>query len=115
VFFRGDADEIADLDLAKEIGETLHATYPGYLWGVNITGGVAIIRNYMISSKWGMVVHLKDILHDAGIRKRKIIQAGGEYLERAKLVRGMFDGSRPQTLDGDPDYEKKWFLPASMK
>jgi hypothetical protein len=113
MFFRGDSDDVTDLWLAKEIGETLHGTYPGYLWGVNITGGVAIIRNYRISAKWGMVIKLKDILHDAGVRKKEVIRAGGEFLERARLVRGKATGEGAMVLEGDPNY-KAW-LPPSMR
>ena len=60
---------------------------PRHAWAVHPQGGCLVIRNLVISELYGMVLHM-DNLTDGGARKKRIIRAGGEYLERAGWKRG---------------------------
>jgi len=95
-----DVDHGQDLILAKDIAETLNEHYPGHLWAVNVNSGVAIIKNLYISSAWGFVLHYNNIKGDAGYRKKRVIQAGGELLERANMKRGKYEGFEVKKVDG---------------
>ena len=77
------------------------------MWSTYVAGGVAKIKNLRISSRMGMVLHL-DNLTDAGVRKRKVIRAGGEFLERAHWVRGKYQGDAPKVLEGHKKYNPKF-------
>lgn len=91
--------ELADMTLAKEVAETLHAHYPGHMWAVTIKDGALVIKNLLLSSLWGMVLHMKNIA-DAGVRKKRVIRAGGEFLERANLQRGAYREQEIGTVEG---------------
>lgn len=95
------AGAVADYDTAKKIAETLNKHYPGHLWGVTASQetGVATIMNLRLSGRWGFIVKLSDILHDPSLKK--VIQAGGEILERYKVSRGVFDQDRIDDLAVD--------------
>jgi hypothetical protein len=96
--------EDADMSLAKEIGEMLHTTYPGHLWAIEINGGCVVIKALNISSMWGMVIHQDKIMHDAAARKKKVLNFAGEFLERARLKRGRWNGDFAPTLDGASNF-----------
>lgn len=97
------ADE-RNLPMCKEIGEYLHAAYPGHDWHVRIDGGMLIVKNMRISSMWSACVPYSKIAHDAAIRKRSVIMAAGAFLEAANLRRGAhIEGEYAKTLDGRPD------------
>lgn len=99
-------EEMQDMTMAKDIAETLFAKYPGYMWGVSVKSGVAIIKCLNISSLWGFILKYKDIAHDANYRKKEVIRAGGELLERAKMARGeRVKGETVKTVDGIKDYK----------
>lgn len=95
-----------DMTMAKDIAETLHSHYPGYIWAVNVKGGVAIIKNLHLSTLWGMVLKYNHIKGDAGARKKAVIRAGGELLERGHFKRGERQiNQRPQVLEGVKNYK----------
>lgn len=73
--------------LAMECSQVLEQHYPGHPWAVNINteGGIAIVKNYAVSSLYGYVIHLKNLIHDP--KRKAVIKAGGEILERAALAR----------------------------
>lgn len=87
-----DAPQISanDLIFAKEMAEVLHAHYPGHLWAVSVEGGMADIRNLMLSSQYGYRLRLPDVYSMSSFR-HKVIHAGGEILERFKVLRGRAD------------------------
>lgn len=100
---QGDADEILDLDKAREVGDTLNKHYPHHPWLVAFQGRVLIVRHMAINEMvkktlgrdgFGFVLkHLdsssaKDLSHSAMI-------AGGQLLEAFGLKRGAWDGSLP--------------------
>jgi hypothetical protein len=77
--------------------------YPGHSWYVVVGGGVLQIKNLSFSSRWSMVRKLKNIQHDAMVRKREIIRAAGEFLERANLKRGKREmGQNVTQVEGIP-------------
>lgn len=92
---------VADYDTAKRIAETLHATYPGHLWGVNASAetGIATVFNLRLSGKWGFIIKLSEIIHDPSMKKVK--QAGGEILERYRVSRGRIDHDQIDDLPLD--------------
>lgn len=96
--------EDQDMGLAQDIAETLMKHYPGHLWAVTVKGGVAIIKALNISSNWGVVLKMKDITHDAKVRDKKVMLSGGELLERARLIRGGYNGDMAQVLEGADKY-----------
>lgn len=104
MIYQAETEEACDMTMAKDIAETLHEHYPGHLWAVNVRGGIAIIRNLRISPTYGMVLHYNNIKNDANVRKIGVIRSGGEFLERAGLKRGGYDGSSVLSVDGIKKY-----------
>lgn len=96
----------ANLPLAKEIVETLTFAYPNHSWWVRIDGGLVIIKHFGISGVVGMVRRYDALAHDALVRKRDVILAAGELLERAGLPRGAYQGEAVTHLEHDKDV--KW-------
>lgn len=100
---KGRANELLDeLKLGKECADLLNNHYPGHLWGVSVNtdGGILIIKNFAISSLYGYVIHLKNVLDDP--HRKRVIMAGGEYLERAAMTH-RFTGEMPAYVEGLPD------------
>lgn len=91
-----------DVNMARDMAETLHAAYPGHLWAVTCEGdkGIATVRNLALAGNWGFVLKLKEI-STASDWKRKVIQAGGELLERFRLRRGEADSAAIASLNHD--------------
>jgi hypothetical protein len=89
--------------LAKRAADLLNKHYPGHLWAVNVNadekGGVMIIKNFSISYRYGYTLHLTKL--DAKLRK--VLMAGGEILERARMARASWNGQGPRFIDGVPD------------
>jgi hypothetical protein len=83
-----EADDDRDDSKAAEIMRILTEAYPGYPWHVRIGRGVIIIKNMQLSDRYGMCRHYDRVTFDAGVLKRDIVMAAGEYLERANLYRG---------------------------
>ena len=76
---------------AKEAAEVLVPAYPNHSWWVECKGGALIIKHLEASGargSIGMVRHLAAMEGDAMARKKDIIRAAGEMLERAGLRRG---------------------------
>lgn len=92
----------ADVPLAKEALDILVTCYPGHAWFVDIKGGVLQVKNLSFSSQWGMVHKLGDIFQDAMVRKRSIVMAAGEFLERAELRRGRYREIPAVHVEGIP-------------
>jgi hypothetical protein len=106
--------------LAKEVLETLETYYPGWSWQVSVRGGVLTIKSgaaamYMQgyvkqAASLCFAIHVKNILHDSQVRKRKVIWAAGEWLERLNQKRGAMtddaqniksiEGGKPTVLGG---------------
>lgn len=89
--------------LAKRASELLNSHYPGYLWAVNVnsekTGGCMFIKNFSISYRYGYTLHITKLDN----KLNKVVKAGGEILERARMIRGLNRGQSPKFIDGVPD------------
>ena len=94
--------ELADKILAKNIGEILHRHYPGHLWAIHVDseGGVVNIRNLRVSFLYGYVFHIKNLYPFDSQVVRKVVNAGGELLERAAIVRGKSDQQNSTHVEG---------------
>lgn len=95
--------------LAVRASELLQKHYPGYIWAVNVnsekTGGVMTIRNFSVSYQFGMTLHLSKLDN----KLKKVIRAGGELLERARMVRGLRKDLKASQVDGIPDkFQRTW-------
>lgn len=100
---KGEASKLqAEFKLAKECADLLQSHYPGHLWAVfiNTEGGIAVIKNLIVSELYGYVIHLTNLLHDP--KRLSVIKAGGEILERASLPR-KWNGDLPKFVEGLPD------------
>ena len=95
--------------LACRASELLQKHYPGYVWAVNVnsedTGGVMTIKNFSVSSSYGMILHIAKLDN----KLKKVVRAGGELLERAKLIRGKGKGIIAEHVDGIPEYHQRSF------
>lgn len=94
----------ADTRLCQEIVDKLLEHYPGHPWLVQVPRdqGVAIIKHPMLSALYGMVIHLKDLNSDRGMRL--VVKMGGEILERWNQKRTGLDfdemmNAKPQFAD----------------
>jgi len=98
--FDGHTFTANDEILAKRAADMLNKHYPGHLWAVNVnseeTGGVLIIKNFSVSYRYGYILHIAKL--DAKLKK--VLMAGGEILERARMARGSFKGATPDYIDG---------------
>lgn len=104
VIEQGDPSEILDMDKAKEVGETLQRHYPGHLWAVAFQGGVLVVKNLAISSFYGFIIKHHNSFSASDLAK-KAVEAGGELLERAGMVRGKWDGQFAGKFEGsDPRF-----------
>lgn len=92
----------ADMPLAREVLGYLVFKYPGYQWFVYIAGGVVQIKISNWSDKWGMVMHMSQIAHDAAVRRKSVIRSAGEFLERANMIRGRATGEQVKSIEGVP-------------
>lgn len=101
--FDGHTYTANDEILAKRSADLLNKHYPGYLWAVNVNsdekGGCLFIKNFSISYRYGYTLHINKL--DPTLKK--VVTAGGEILERAKMARGSYRGGRPLHIDGVAD------------
>lgn len=86
---------------AKEAAEILSTAYPNHSWWVECKGGVLVIKHFGISGTIGMLRHMAQLVGDANARKREIVRAAGELLERAGLPRRDYRGERVTHFEGD--------------
>jgi hypothetical protein len=98
-----DTEHDADEALASHIVKTLCDTYPGHGWFVMIRGGIVHIKNLHWNDKWGMCLHYSQVKGDAADRKKQVIRAAGEFLERAAVKRGAKDETQVRHIEGVPD------------
>lgn len=98
-----EADDNRDDAKAAEVAAILCAAYPGHPWHIRIGRGVIIIKHMQLSSRYGICRHYDRVTFDAGVLKREIIMAAGEYLERANLYRGAKrEGEIAKVVEGIP-------------
>lgn len=98
-----DTEHDRDEPMAREIVNTLVTSYPGHGWFVLIKGGVVQVKNLDWSDKYGMVLHYSQLGSDANDRKKQIVRAAGEFLERAQVKRGGKTEQVVKHIEGIPD------------
>ena len=98
VEWQNDLDEIA----ARDAMTALCEAYPGHPWHVDARGGVLIIKHMRMSPKWGMVLRLENVHHDAAVLKRRAVLLAGEFLERANTKRGRDEDNEIWSVEGIP-------------
>ncbi len=108
-----EADDDRDDLLAKEIACILAEAYPGHQWHVRIGGGMLVIKHMRLSDKMGIARKYDRLTWDAGRRKKEVVMAAGEFLERAGLTRGrVVEGEVAKMVEGATE---KQLLPVSMR
>lgn len=98
-----DTEHTQDEPLAEGMLADLCRAYPGHAWFVVIKGGIVQVKDMELNDKWGMVLHYSQIKGDANERKRQVVNAAGEFLERARLKRGASEGAHVTSVEGIPD------------
>lgn len=98
-------DERADVDrarvereteMSKAVYEVLLGQYPGHVWEVTCDwrqGGVQIRLGVLMTGSHCYWVRFNDVTGPTELRKR-VIEAGGNLLERFRMPRSTFDLSR---------------------
>lgn len=107
-----DTEHESDDTMAKHMLADLVHAYPGHAWFVTIKGGVIHVKDMDLNDKWGMCLHYSQVKGDAKDRKRDVIRAAGEFLERARVARGRKSEEQHVTrIEGVPD---KWLARAGV-
>ena len=97
------ADNANGYNLAREALNALDTHYPGFGWTAMVRGGVLMIRLPAFNAKWGMNTRITEFDHDATTLKKRVIMAGGEFLERARVRRAGFHGDAVKQVEGVPE------------
>jgi hypothetical protein len=76
--------------LCKDIADILVRNFPDWAWAVqpDERGGVINIFNLNCHESLGYTIH-GEILNDPSVRRREVIKAGGEILERFRMPHKM--------------------------
>ena len=78
-----------EMTIAKNVGDMLNRVYPGYLWAVNVRGGIIHVKNLYLSGKWGFTEKLPGV-YSASSLEATMKRGAGEILERYKSSRQKF-------------------------
>jgi hypothetical protein len=95
----GGSEDLHQMSICMQIGEALNKHYPNHLWAVSWQGGAAVVKNLAISAHYGFVLDPQKFATSSEMEKA-VIGAGGELLERAKMIRGKWEGMFAETLEG---------------
>ena len=87
---------------AHEILNSLTVAYPGHPWAVRVYDGGFFIRHLDFPANWGMNCKHQTRLYSASAMSREVIRMAGEWLERAGLKRGRWDGESTRWVEGVP-------------
>lgn len=83
-----DVEHDRDDPMAMQMVQDLVFAYPGHSWFVVIKGGVVHIKDMDLHPDWGMCLHYSQVKGDAADRKKQVLWAAGEFLERARKKNG---------------------------
>lgn len=83
-----DCEHDRDDTMAMEMVQALASAYPGHSWFVVIKGGIVHIKDMDLHPDWGMALHYSQVKGDAADRKKQVLWAAGEFLERARKKNG---------------------------
>ncbi|MDH5451738.1 MAG: hypothetical protein OEX14_00145 [Paracoccaceae bacterium] len=88
-----------DQELGRRVLEKLHRHYPGWSWVVDVppNQNLAVVRNFDCDPRgtMGFIIYKTALYTDPTMHK--VMLAGGEFLERYKVLRA---GFRPDALEG---------------
>lgn len=108
-----EADDDRDDVMAGDVAKALAEAYPGHPWHIRIGGGILMIKHMKLSDKMGIARKYSRLTWDAGRRRREVVMAAGEFLERSGLTRGrIVEGEVAKMVEGA---KEKHLLPASMR
>ena len=103
---------------AKDAAEALVQEYPNHSWWIECKQGVLIIKHLEASGlrgSIGMLRKVESLAHAAVARRREILMAAGELLERAGLRRGARTDDPVDHLElDDPQMGKYWHKPIKL-
>jgi len=99
--------KINEFNLAKRVAEHLHNHYPGFLWAVDVGGGLVNIRCMNLSGSMGYTLHEKAI-YSASEFEKNVMRAGGEILERYRQARSQINENNITDLATDSAGRHKW-------
>lgn len=85
---------------AMLVAEELTKAYPNYPWICEFQGGALVVRCLAIPGPYAMVLPPTAKYATWSEFKEAMVMAAGEFLERAHLKRGAWDGQMPDKLDG---------------
>lgn len=94
---------LKDLDICAKTVAILDEVYQGHYWAVKCEGGILHIKNLSFDNRWGIARRLGDMEFDAGVFRREVIRAAGEFLERAGLARQSWNGDAIKRMEGVPE------------
>jgi len=113
--------------LRDEIGMYLVSAFPGYHWGIDLdaTAGTVVIECGQVQDAiftnmpYAYLMKLRDVVTDTMLKDR-VVRAGGEILERARLNRGKYKWEDVKRVDGvleeeQPNQKPNLILPAWEK
>lgn len=86
-----DCEHNSDDSMAMQMVKDLCQAYPGHSWFVVIRGGIVHIKDMDMHPDWGMALHYSQIKSDAADRKKQVLWAAGEFLERARKKGGKLE------------------------
>lgn len=86
-----DCEHNSDDSMAMQMVQDLCQAYPGHSWFVVIRGGIVHIKDMDMHPDWGMALHYSQIKSDAADRKKQVLWAAGEFLERARKKNGKLE------------------------
>lgn len=99
---------IDDIATAKEVGDALELSYPGWGWAVNVAGDLIRILNVKMEAAtrrqtgrnipWGMTL-FKSNYATASELKKAVLSKGGELLERGYMPAGDGTGKQITHID----------------
>lgn len=86
-----DVEHDRDDTMAMQMVRDLCEAYSGHSWFVVIKGGIVHIKDMAIHPDWGMALHYSQLKADAADRKKQVLFAAGEFLERASKKLGQVE------------------------
>lgn len=86
-----DCEHDRDDPMAMQMVRDLCDAYPGHAWFVVVRGGVVHIKDMDMHPDWGMCLHYSQIKADAADRKKQVLWAAGEFIERARMKNGKLE------------------------
>ena len=106
----GQHADAAGIDVATQVLVDLTTAYPSYNWHVVEQDGMLIIKELALSSQFGPYgMALRNYKsYSATQLKHDVIIMAGEFLERAGLPRGKWDGEVAELEGAEKRFRRPW-------